>query len=76
MDSQKELERIDRRVDGLWDTAHCSERLLGTLSSFLIVVAVFVVFQFLIHAYFAGKTSERLDRLERMHRIDEIGRRK
>ena len=76
MDSQKELERIDKRVDGLWDTARCSERLLGTLSSFLIVVAVFVVFQFLIYAYFASKTSERLDRLERMHGIDEIGRRK
>ena len=74
MDSQKELERIDKRVDGLWDTAHCSERLLGTLSSFLIVVAVFVVFQFLIHAYFASKTSERLHRLEQMHGIDEIGR--
>jgi hypothetical protein len=76
MDSQKELERIDRRVDGLWDTAHCSERLLGTLSSFLIIVAVFVVFQFLIHAYVASKTSERLHRLERIHGIDEIGRRK
>jgi hypothetical protein len=76
MDSQKELERIDKRVDGLWDTAHCSERLLGTLSSFLIIVSVFVVFQFLIHAYVASKTSERLHRLERMHGIDEIGRRK
>jgi hypothetical protein len=76
MGSQKELERIDKRVDGLWDTAHCSERLLGTLSSFLIIVSVFVVFQFLIHAYVASKTSERLHRLERMHGIDEIGRRK
>jgi hypothetical protein len=76
MDSQKELERIDRRVDGLWDTAHCSERLLGTLSSFLIVVAVFVFFHFLINGYVARKTSERLDRLERINGIDEIGRRK
>ena len=74
MDGQEQLDRIDRRVDGLWDAAHCSERLLGTLSSFLIVVAVFVVFQFLIHAYVASKTSERLDRLEQMHGIDEIGR--
>jgi hypothetical protein len=76
MDSQKELERIDKRVDGLWDTAHCSERLLGTLSSFVIAIAVFVVFHFLIGAYVARKTSERLDRLERINGIDEIGRRK
>jgi hypothetical protein len=75
MDRQKELERIDKRVDGLWGTAHCSEILLSTLSSFLIIVAVFVVFQFLIHAYVASKTSERLDRLERMHGMDKIGRR-
>ena len=65
------------------DDANDTERLQGylderldNLTPILIFLAVGLVATFAASAYYAQKTNERLDRLERINGIDEIGRRK
>ena len=71
-----ELDRIDRRVDSLWDSSHEAKHKLEYLTPILIFLAIGLIATFAASAYYAQKTNERLDRLERINGIDEIGRRK
>ena len=71
-----ELDRIDRRVDSLWDGNHESRLKLEAITPILVALAVGLIATFAASAYYTQKTNERLDRLERINGIDEIGRRK
>ena len=73
---KSELDRIDRRVDSLWDGNHEALSKTGSLASTMIALLVVLAAAFAAGLYHAKKTSERLDRLERINGIDEIGRRK
>lgn len=71
-----ELDRIERRVDSLWDDNHEIKYKLEATTPILIALAVGLIATFAASAYYAQKTNERLDRLERINGIDEIGRRR
>ena len=73
---KSELDRLERRVDSLWDGNHEALHKTGTLATTMIALAVGLVATFAASAYYAQKTNERLDRLERINGIDEIGMRK
>ena len=73
---KSELDRLERRVDSLWDGNHEALHKTGSLASTMIALLVGLVAMLISHAYWAQKTNERLLRLEEIVRIDEIGRRK
>lgn len=73
---KSELDRIERRVDSLWDGNHEARNKLECLTPILVFLAVGLIATFGVSAYYAQKTNERLDRLERINGIDEIGRRR
>ena len=73
---KSELDRLERRVDLLWDGNHEALHKTGALATIMIALLVGVVAAFAAGLYDAEKTSERLKRLERINGIDEIGRRK
>ena len=73
---KSELDRLERRVDLLWDGNHEALHKTGELATIMIALLVGVVAAFAAGLYHAEKTNERLKRLERINGIDEIGRRK
>ena len=73
---KSELDRLERRVDSLWDGNHEALHKTGTLATTMIALLVGLVSAFAAGLHHAQKTNERLDRLERINGIDEIGRRK
>ena len=73
---KSELDRLERRVDSLWDGNHEARNKLETITPILVALAVGLIATFAASAYHADKTNERLLRLEKIVQMDEIGRRK
>ena len=71
-----ELDRIDRRVDSLWDASHQTKYKLDTLTPILSLLVGGFIAILAASAFYAQKTNERLQRLEKIVGMDEIGRRK
>ena len=76
MSDAKDNERLQGYLDGLADDGIKAKERLDNLTPILIFLAVGLIATFAASAYYAQKTNERLDRLERINGIDEIGRRK
>ena len=74
--TQREFERFQGYVDELSDDSIKAKERLDNLTPILIFLTVGLIATFAASAYYAQKTNERLDRLERINGIDEIGRRK
>ena len=73
---KSELDRLEKRVDSLWDGNHEALHKTGTLATTMIALLFGLVAMLISHAYWAQKTNERLLRLEKIVQMDEIGRRK
>lgn len=76
MNDEKIIDRFQTHLDNLTDDSIDAKYKLEAITPILVALAVGLIATFGASAYYAQKTNERLDRLERINGIDEIGRRK
>ena len=76
MNDEKIIDRFQTYLDNLTDDTIDLKHKLEGITPILVFLAVGLIATFAAGAYYAQKTNERLDRLERINGIDEIGRRK
>ena len=76
MHDEKIIDRFQTHLDSLTDDSIDAKYKLEAITPILVALAVGLIATFAASAYYTQKTNERLDRLERINGIDEIGRRK